>query len=78
LPRARIGFAIAKKKISLAVNRNRIRRLARESFRTQNNAFAGNDIIILAQPAAKLASNKELLNSLNKHWAKIGATVNRA
>ena len=78
MPLARIGFAIAKKKISLAVNRNRIRRLARESFRIQSHAFVGNDIIILAQPAAKSASNKELLNSLNKHWAKIGATEKRA
>jgi len=68
---ARIGFAIAKKRVTLAVGRNRIRRLARESFRHQRAIFAGVDIVVLAQTAAGTATNEQLLQSLEKHWAKI-------
>ena len=68
---ARIGFAIAKKQISLAVDRNRVRRLARESFRHQRENFPGIDIVLLAKAAAGKASNEQLLKSLEKHWLKI-------
>jgi ribonuclease P protein component len=71
LATARIGFAIAKKRISLAVGRNRVRRLARESFRHQRGTFNGVDIVLLAQSAADKASNKQLQQSLDKHWEKI-------
>jgi ribonuclease P protein component len=70
-PTARIGFAIAKKQISLAVGRNRVRRLARESFRHQRSNFPGVDIVLLAKAAAGKASNEQLLESLEKHWLKI-------
>jgi len=65
---ARIGFTIAKKKIARAVGRNRVRRLARESFRRQKRTLGGIDIIILAQNAAATASNEQLFASLDKHW----------
>jgi ribonuclease P protein component len=71
LQTARLGFAIAKKKIALATARNRIRRLARESFRYHRAQLICVDIIIMAQPAAKQASNDELRSSLEKHWLKI-------
>jgi ribonuclease P protein component len=76
-PTARIGFAIAKKQISLAVGRNRVRRLARESFRHQRDNFPGVDIVLLAKTAAGKASNEQLFKSLEKHWLKINqATAN--
>jgi ribonuclease P protein component len=71
LETARIGFAIAKKRIALATSRNRIRRVARESFRYHRGQFSGIDIIVMAQPAAKQAANKELVSSLERHWNKI-------
>lgn len=70
-PNARIGFAIAKKQISLAVGRNRVRRLARESFRHRRDNFAGVDIVLLAKTAAGKATNEQLSESLEKHWLKI-------
>ena len=76
-PTARIGFAIAKKQISLAVGRNRVRRLARESFRHRRDEFPGVDIVLLAKAAAGKASNEQLAKSLEKHWLKIQqATAN--
>jgi len=67
----RIGFTVAKKKIPTAVGRNRVRRLARESFRTQKRTLGGIDIIILAQNAAAAATNQELGASLDKHWQNL-------
>lgn len=65
---SRVGFTIAKKKIPTAVGRNRVRRLARESFRKQKRTLGAVDIIILAQNAAGTATNRELYASLDKHW----------
>lgn len=67
----RIGFTVAKKKIPTAVGRNRVRRLARESFRQQNRTLGGIDIIILAQHSADRATNTQLFASLDKHWQRL-------
>ena len=67
----RLGFAIAKKKVARAVHRNRLKRIARESFRQQSQTLGAIDIIILAQPAAAHANNKELSASLDRHWRKL-------
>ena len=77
-PTARIGFAIAKKRISSAPARNRVRRLARESFRQIRASLPPLDIIILAQSAAADATNSELFTSLDKHWQTILATANKS
>ena len=45
-----------------------MRRLARESFRRQNQTLGGIDIIILAQRTAAQASNVQLFASLENHW----------
>lgn len=68
---SRLGFAVAKKRIHKAVGRNRIRRLARESFRYECTTLGGVDIVILAQTAAAAATNQDLGKSLQTHWARI-------
>jgi len=68
---ARVGFAIAKKRVSRAVGRNRIRRVARESFRHVRGTLAGVDIVLLANSAADKASNQQLQQSLARHWDNI-------
>jgi len=73
----RIGFAIAKKRIAHAVARNRIRRVARESFRHKLVEIGAVDIVILAQPAAAAANNQELFRSLANHWRKIAAAISQ-
>jgi ribonuclease P protein component len=75
-PSPRIGFAIAKKRIPGAVARNRLRRLAHESFRQHSHELGVVDIVMLAQTAAGQASNKELFRSLEQHWRKIAAVSN--
>ena len=65
---ARLGLAISKKNCSLAVGRNRLKRLVRESFRHHGTALTGLDVVVLNQPDAKRTGNKALTQSLERHW----------
>jgi ribonuclease P protein component len=65
---ARLGLAIAKKRVKLAVARNRIKRLARESFRHHQSSLAGLDCVVLAKNGADQVNNHTLLHSLARHW----------
>jgi len=67
---ARLGLAISKKNCRLATERNRIKRAVRESFRHHQAALAGLDVVVINQPAARAAGNKQLFNSLTGHWAQ--------
>ena len=67
---ARLGLAISKKHCRRATARNRIKRIIRESFRTQQDLLAGFDVVVINQPGAASASNAELFDSLDKHWRR--------
>jgi len=68
---ARLGMAISKKCAKRAVDRNRLKRLCRDSFRQHKQSIAGFDIVLLAKPTSVSASNEELCKSLLMHWSKI-------
>lgn len=68
---ARLGLAIAKKSLPLAVQRNRIKRLVRESFRNHQQLLLGLDIVVMARKGVQEKTNTELMESLNKHWSKL-------
>ena len=67
----RLGMAIAKKRVKRAVDRNRIKRIVRESFRQQQTPLAGKDIIVLARDITGKADNTSLFQSLENHWRRI-------
>jgi len=67
---ARLGLAISKKHCRRATARNRIKRLIRESFRQQQAELAGLDIVVMNQPAAANASNRQVFDSLESHWQR--------
>ena len=67
---ARLGLAISKKHCRQAAKRNRIRRIIRESFRQQQASLAGLDIVVINQPAAGSASNRQMFRSLDSHWRR--------
>jgi ribonuclease P protein component len=68
---ARLGLAVAKKHCRKAVERNRIKRMIRESFRHNQKALAGLDLVVVARQGAPLADNRRCLNSLLHHWQRI-------
>ena len=71
LDRPRLGLAIAKKNIRRAVDRNKIKRSVRESFRLQQYEMTNLDIVVLARREAATANSKTLQASLDKHWLKL-------
>lgn len=72
---ARLGLAIARKRIKSAVARNRIKRLIRESFRQHQAILAGLDCVVLARSEIEPISNLILFQSLAKHWHKLSSIV---
>ena len=68
---ARLGLAIAKKCARRAVDRNRLKRLVRESFRKQRTGLQGLDLVVMCRRDAVAAESSQLLASLVTHWARI-------
>jgi ribonuclease P protein component len=71
LEHPRLGLAIAKKVIKRAVDRNSLKRLARESFRLQQHTLTALDIVVLARKDALTASPEMLKQSLEKHMLQL-------
>jgi len=67
---ARLGLAISKKHCRRATERNRIKRIIRESFRQQQVLLSGLDVVVINQPGAAAASQQDLTDSLDKHWQR--------
>jgi len=77
---ARMGTAFSKKRVKLAVARNRLKRISRESFRliqlaqqrqSSEQVIPNTDFIILAGAQCVKASNKQLFHSLEQHWQQL-------
>ena len=69
--RMRLGIAIAKKRVRKAHDRNRLKRLVRESFRHIAQNKSGVDLVVLAKSEAIEADNRKLFSSLARHWQRI-------
>ena len=70
-PQARLGIIVAKKNIRFAVNRNKIKRLLRESFRLNTHKLPALDIVVLAKKGADCTDNTRLQNELDYLWRKL-------
>ena len=69
--RGRLGMVIAKKHVSKAIHRNRIKRLIRNSFRNTARSLSGLDIVVLARKNASELDNPLLANKLNVLWGDL-------
>lgn len=69
---ARLGLAISARAVPLATRRNRIKRLARESFRATRATLPAADLVLQARSGAGSASSAELRDTLQRLWRKVG------
>ena len=68
---ARVGMAVAKKHVKRAHERNRIKRLARETFRQHPVRNCGMDCVVLVRHGVAEASNEDLRAALNAAWKRL-------
>ena len=68
---SRLGFVISKKHVKHAVQRNRVKRIIRESFRLNQYQMANNDFVILARPGISDLENGEIREMIDGLWFKL-------
>ncbi len=69
---SRLGLVIAKKHIKHAADRNRIKRILRESFRTLEPPFDSPlDIVVLARKGLDELDKPVLHKLFNKQWRRL-------
>ncbi len=68
---ARLGLSVATKAAGSSVERNRLRRLIRESFRLRQHELPCWDLVVSARPPARHVGNVELRASLDALWDRV-------
>ena len=78
----RLGLAVSKKVSKKAVERNRIKRQLRDSFRHFQSSLgeiggieAGIDFVAVAKPAAARADNATLRQEVDRLWRKAASRL---
>lgn len=69
--RSRLGFAIAKKQVKRAVDRNRIKRLIRESFRKHQHQLPNHDVVVMVRFKILKLTHAQIFNRLERHWRSV-------
>lgn len=70
---ARLGLAISRRVSKSAVQRNRIKRIARESFRRARENMPVLDVLVIARSIATDAENLVLRADLDRVWPRLQA-----
>ncbi len=71
LGHARLGLAISKRVSKRAVDRNRIKRLLRESFRRVQHRLPAVDLMVMAREQVTTMPGSQLLLELDAMWLKL-------
>ena len=69
--KSRLGLVVAKKKVRRAHERNRVKRLARESFRLHQQQLEKLDIVVMPKMGIDTIPNAELHQQLQFAWQKL-------
>lgn len=65
---SRLGLVVAKKNIPTAVQRNRIKRLIRDSFRHQEPQAVNLDLVVLVRKGTDKLPNSAINTAIAKLW----------
>ncbi|WP_180028821.1 ribonuclease P protein component [Acinetobacter sp. YH16032] len=76
-PKSRLGIVVAKKKVRRAHERNRIKRIARESFRLNQQDIDLLDIVVMPKVGIESIPNAELNKQLQFAWQKLQRLVKK-
>ncbi len=68
---ARLGLAIPRKQIRKAVERNRIKRLIRESFRRHQDLLHGLDVVVIGRSDLVKKNTQRVFENLEHHWRQV-------
>ncbi|XXF08807.1 ribonuclease P protein component [Pseudomonas sp. D1-3] len=71
LDHSRLGLVIGKKSVKLSVERNRLKRQIRESFRLNQDNLVGWDIVVVARKGLGDLQNAELAQQFGKLWKRL-------
>jgi ribonuclease P protein component len=71
LDHPRLGLVIGKKSVKLSVERNRLKRQIRESFRANQETLVGWDIVVVARKGLGDLENVELAQQFGKLWKRL-------
>lgn len=64
LDRPRLGLAISKKSVKLSAHRNRLKRVIRETFRQNQHALSGVDLVVMCRFGITALSNRRVADCL--------------
>lgn len=67
----RLGLVVSKKNVKLAVDRNRFKRLVRESVRLRQDQLPAVDIVVLARRGVQDMDNDVLYRQLHGMWKRL-------
>ncbi len=70
---ARLGLAIPRKQIRRSVERNRVKRLIRESFRRHQELLRGLDVVVIGRSDLAQKNSQRIFRCLEEHWQQISA-----
>lgn len=67
----RLGLVVAKKKVRRSVDRNRVKRVVRESFRLHQAQLPAHDVIFMARQDLASCSREQLRAELDQAWKRL-------
>lgn len=65
---SRLGLVVSKKNISKAVERNRVKRVIRESFRKNKSLIPNLDVVVLIRKGIDVLPNVVISSKMNSLW----------
>lgn len=69
----RLAIIVSKRSVRNAVDRNRLKRIIKESFRLHQHLISGYDVLIIVSKSIGRINNKELFQCLKKQWLQLYA-----